>query len=126
MNNHWIKATLRYTLLANLGMTALVAGGPNDKKPYTPLGSKQPLSANQGVIETGGVIKAPYLSDRVYKIYVVPGSPVMVELPMGESPENIWYDTQYWKAESTPGSNRLVVKALNVDNILGKRTSSEE
>lgn len=42
--------------------------------------------------------KSPYQAERVYKLRLIPGSPVMVEIPMGETPENIWYDKLWWKS----------------------------
>ena len=78
---------------------------------------------NRAPVPSVGILKSPYKAERVYKIRLIPGAPVMVELPMGESPENIWYDPQWWKAESTPGSNRLVLKALAADGVRGRKSN---
>lgn len=71
----------------------------------------------------GDIVRIPYQSFKVYKVHVAPGSPLMVELPEGETAnKGIWIDTSWWKAESIPGSNRLVVTAIPAEGIVGKRT----
>ena len=64
--------------------------------------------------------KVPYLSSRVYSLRLIPGAPAIVELPMGELAHNIWYDKAYFKAESTPDTNRVVVQATNTPEAIGK------
>ena len=55
----------------------------------------------------GDIMRLPFQSHRIYKIQVVPGSPVMLELPAGESAKNMFWDTNWWTLESTPGSGRV-------------------
>lgn len=65
-------------------------------------------------------LKVPYLSSKVYVLKLIPGAPVMVELPMGELAHNIWFDKSFFKAESTPDTNRVVVQATNTPEAVGK------
>ena len=64
--------------------------------------------------------KLPYLSSRIYSLRLIPGAPAVVELPQGELAHNIWYDKSYFKAESTPDTNRVVVQALNTPDAVGR------
>ncbi|BDU76844.1 TrbG/VirB9 family P-type conjugative transfer protein [Mesoterricola sediminis] len=64
--------------------------------------------------------KVPYLPSRVYSLRLIPGAPAMVELPQGETVRNIWYDKSFFKAESTPETNRVVVQATNTPEAIGK------
>jgi hypothetical protein len=67
------------------------------------------------------ILKFPYTEGAVYRVKLVPGSPFVVELPSGESAKNIWRDTQYWMAETTEGSSRVVIRAIASSDILGRR-----
>ena len=51
---------------------------------------------------------------------LVPGSPFVVELPAGEAAKNIWRDTQYWMAETTEGSSRVVIRPIASSDIVGR------
>jgi hypothetical protein len=64
--------------------------------------------------------KMPYLPSKVYGLRLIPGAPAIVELPMGEIAHNIWYDKSFFKAESTPDTNRVVVQATNTPEAVGK------
>jgi hypothetical protein len=64
--------------------------------------------------------KLPYLASKVYGLHLIPGAPAIVELPMGEIAHNIWYDKSFFKAESTPDTNRVVVQATNTVEAVGK------
>ncbi len=64
--------------------------------------------------------KLPYLASKVYNLRLIPGAPAIVELPMGEIAHNIWYDKSFFKAESTPDTNRVVVQATNTVEAVGK------
>jgi len=64
--------------------------------------------------------KLPYLSSRIYGLRLIPGAPAVVELPQGESAHNIWFDKSFFKAESTPDTNRVVVQALNTPEAVGR------
>lgn len=64
--------------------------------------------------------KLPYLPSKIYSLRLIPGAPAVVELPQGESAHNIWYDKSFFKAESTPDTNRVVVQALNTPEAVGR------
>lgn len=81
------------------------------------------VESTSSVVPSSGIQKSPYQAQRVYKVRCVPGSPVMIELPMGEEAGTIWYDKQWWKAESTPGSNRILISALAADGIRGRKSN---
>ena len=63
----------------------------------------------------GGVpdtLKLPYQVGRVYRLDLIPGSPFVVELPHGEHAANVWRNAQYWLAETTEGSGRVVIAPI--------------
>jgi hypothetical protein len=66
-------------------------------------------------------LRYPYTEGALYRVKLVPGSPFVVELPPGESARNIWRDTQYWMAETTDGSSRVVVRAIASSDVVGRR-----
>ena len=65
-------------------------------------------------------VRVPYLAGKVYQIKLMPGAPFALELPAGESARNIWVDNRWWKAESTPGSSRVFLRALGSDDVVGR------
>lgn len=67
----------------------------------------------------GDITRIPYQSFRVYKVNVVPGSPLMIELPVGETARAAWVDQSWWKAESLPGSGRVLVNAIPAEGVIG-------
>ena len=64
--------------------------------------------------------KLPYLPSKIYCLRLIPGAPAVVELPQGELAHNIWYDKSFFKAESTPDTNRVVIQALNTPEAVGR------
>lgn len=66
-------------------------------------------------------IRLPYTPGKVYEVRLMPGAPFALELPPGESARNIWVDNRWWKAESTPGSSRVFLRALGTDDVVGRR-----
>ena len=64
--------------------------------------------------------KLPYLPTKIYSLHLMPGAPAVIELPQGELAHNIWYDKSFFKAESTPDTNRVVVQALNTPDAVGR------
>ena len=66
-------------------------------------------------------LKFPYTEGAVYRVKLVPGSPFVVELPTGEVAKNIWRDTQYWMAETTEGSSRVVIRPIASSDIVGRK-----
>jgi Conjugal transfer protein len=66
-------------------------------------------------------LRYPYSEGAVYRVRLVPGAPFIVELPSGEAVEKVWIDRQYWKAEYTEDSSRVVVRALAATDIVGRK-----
>ena len=64
--------------------------------------------------------KLPYLPSKIYSLRLIPGAPAVVELPQGELAHNIWYDKSFFKAESTPDTNRVVIQAINTPEAVGR------
>jgi hypothetical protein len=64
--------------------------------------------------------KLPYLPSKIYNLRLIPGAPAVVELPQGELAHNIWYDKSFFKAESTPDTNRVVIQAINTPEAVGR------
>jgi hypothetical protein len=80
-----------------------------------------PLAALVGSsLPAQDTLKLPFLSSKVYSLKLIPGAPAIVELPQGEIAHNIWYDKSFFKAESTPDTNRVVVQATNTPEAVGK------
>jgi hypothetical protein len=74
-----------------------------------------------GKIPAKDTVRVPYLAGKVYEIRLMPGAPFALELPAGETAKNIWVDNRWWKAESTPGSARVFLRALGTDDVVGRR-----
>jgi hypothetical protein len=66
-------------------------------------------------------LRYPLTPGAVYRLRLVPGSPFIVDLPAGESARNLWFDHRYWMAETTEGSNRVVLRAIGSSDVVGKR-----
>jgi len=49
------------------------------------------------------------------------GGAVRARAPCGGVARNIWVDNRWWKAESTPGSSRVFLRALGSDDVVGRR-----
>jgi hypothetical protein len=79
--------------------------------------------ARTGKGRAGGrdLLRYPYTEGAVYRVDLVPGSPFVIELPAGESARNVWRDTQYWAAETTEGSSRVVIRPIASTSIVGRR-----
>lgn len=73
-----------------------------------------------GKIPAKDTVRVPYIAGKVYEIRLMPGAPFALELPSGESAKNIWVDNRWWKAESTPGSSRVFLRALGTDDVVGR------
>jgi hypothetical protein len=69
------------------------------------------------------VQRLPYTAGAVYRLRLAAGAPCVVELPRGDHARNIWFDARWWGAESTPGSSRVVVRALGSPEVVGKKGS---
>lgn len=74
-------------------------------------------SAQAGTTDT---VRLPYSHGKVYQVRLVPGSPFALELPPGESARNLWYDSHWWAAETTPGASRVFIRALASDDVVGR------
>ena len=81
------------------------------------------VESTGGLVPSVGIQRSPYQAERVYKIRCVPGAPIMVELPMGEEADTIYYDKLWWKADSIPGSNRVTIQAVDASGIRGRRSN---
>src|SRR5687768_4361197 len=57
-------------------------------------------------------VRLPYGPRKIYPLQLVPGAPFALEVPAGEVAKNIWYDSRWWAAESTPGSSRVFLRAV--------------
>ena len=66
-------------------------------------------------------LKLPYTVGKVYDVRLIPGAPFALELPAGETARNIWVDSRWWSAESTPGSSRVFLRALGTEDVIGRR-----
>jgi hypothetical protein len=58
------------------------------------------------------MVRLPFSAGKVYEVKLMPGAPFALELPAGETARNIWFDNRWWAAESTPGSSRVFLRAL--------------
>lgn len=68
-----------------------------------------------------GILRFPFTDGSIYRLRLVPGAPFVVELPAGESARNIWFDSRWWAAESTPGSSRVLLRAIGSSDVVGKK-----
>jgi hypothetical protein len=82
-------------------------------------------SGHRAVVKASAVDvqRLPYTAGAVYRLRLAAGAPCVVELPKGEHAKNIWFDPRWWGAESTPGSSRVVVRALGSPEVVGKKGS---
>jgi hypothetical protein len=69
------------------------------------------------------VIRLPFTVGAVYRLRLSAGAPCVVELPAGETARNLWLDGRWWSAESTPGSSRVIVRAVGSAEVVGKKGS---
>jgi hypothetical protein len=69
-----------------------------------------------------GALRLPYRDGEVYRVNLVPGTPFVVELPSGETVDNVWRDAEYWHAEWVEGGTRVVIRAIASSDI-GRRKS---
>ena len=82
--------------------------------------ARPPLRRTEKIV-VRDTVRVPYLAGKVYEVRLMPGAPFALELPTGESARNIWVDNRWWKAESTPGSSRVFLRALGTDDVVGRR-----
>ena len=73
-------------------------------------------------VHSQDIIRKTYSAYTMYPVRLVPGVPFCLELPKGDSVVNSWCDPQWFKAESTPGSNRAILRALAADGVEGHTT----
>lgn len=80
-----------------------------------------PLVAHGAALAvTGDTMRLPYSRGKVYQVRLVPGAPFALELPAGEAAKNIWYDSHWWGAETTPGASRVFLRALGSSDVIGR------
>ena len=65
-------------------------------------------------------VRVPYSREKVYRVRLIPGAPFALELPAGESAKNLWYDSRWWAAETTPGGARVFIRALGSSDVVGR------
>ncbi len=65
-------------------------------------------------------VRVPYSREKVYRVRLIPGAPFALELPAGESAKNLWYDSRWWAAETTPGGGRVFIRALGSSDVVGR------
>jgi hypothetical protein len=82
--------------------------------------ARPPLRRAERVV-VRDTVRVPYKAGKVYEVRLMPGAPFALELPAGETAKNIWVDNRWWKAESTPGSARVFLRALGTDDVVGRR-----
>jgi hypothetical protein len=107
-----MKKLLAVLMMVALGQVALA-------HPHAPSAGAGKAAASRAA----DVLRVPYGPGAVYRLRLAAGAPCVVELPAGEKARNIWFDARWWGAESTPGSSRVVVRALGSSEVVGKRGS---
>ena len=75
---------------------------------------------NRSVEASSDMVRLPYSRERVYRIRLIPGAPFALELPAGESAKNLWYDSRWWAAETTPNGGRVFIRALGSSDVVGR------
>jgi hypothetical protein len=66
-------------------------------------------------------VRLPYSRGKVYQVRLLPGAPFALELPAGESVKNLWFDSRWWAAETTPGASRVFLRAIGASDVVGRR-----
>jgi hypothetical protein len=84
-----------------------------------PAGPFPKIAPNKVVVRD--TTRLPYAPGKVYEVRLMRGALFALELPPGESARNIWVDNRWWKAESTPGSSRVFLRALGTEDVVGRR-----
>lgn len=109
-----------------IGMTCAVAMAAQDtaliQSGATP-SKKQAAYLPPAELLFGEAIRMPYQANRIYKLRIAPGSPVAIVLPEGETFKNMYCDKYYFLAESTPGSNLGIIRAIPAAGVVGKSTN---
>lgn len=109
--------TFRATFAAAL-VTVMGTAGVGGATAAPARGGKQVADAERD--RTPETVRLPYTPGKVYPVRLIPGAPFVLELPSGESARNIWYDNRWWVAETTPGSGRVVMRALGASDVVGR------
>jgi hypothetical protein len=71
----------------------------------------------------GDIMRITYQSFRIYPMKLVPDAAIAVELPLGETFKWAWVDRKYFAAEAVDGDTRILVRALPVPGVVGRRTT---
>ncbi len=64
-------------------------------------------------------VYSPY---TVYEVKLVPGVPLALEIPKGDSITDILCDVQWFKGEAIPDTNLASLKALSISGVVGRMT----
>jgi hypothetical protein len=75
---------------------------------------------DRAVEATTDTVRLPYSREKVFRVRLIPGAPFALELPAGESAKNLWYDSRWWAAETTPGGGRVFIRALGSSDVVGR------
>ena len=71
----------------------------------------------------GDAVRIPYQAHRIYHLRCLKGSPLIVELPLGETVKNVWMDRMWFNGEAVPGSGRVLLKAQNAEGTENQKTT---
>jgi Conjugal transfer protein len=72
------------------------------------------------VVPSTDTVRLPYGRGKVYQVRLLPGAPFALELPAGESVKNLWFDSRWWAAETTPGASRVFLRAIGASDVVGR------
>lgn len=84
-------------------------------------GAAPALARSKRSVLAPDILRLPYTDGAVYRVDLIAGSPFVLELPSGETAVNVWRDTQYWMAETTEGSSRVVIRPIASSDIVGRK-----
>jgi hypothetical protein len=75
----------------------------------------------EGRGDSADTLRYPYREGAVYRVKLVPGAPFVVELPSGEGARAVWRDPQYWHADWVAGATRVIIRPLDMSEVIGRR-----
>ena len=99
-------------VLMALGGNAAARGREHAKAEVPALAASAPVSPD--------TLRLPYNRGKVYQVRLLPGAPFALELPVGESVKNLWFDNRWWAAETTPGASRVFLRAIGASDVVGR------
>jgi len=93
------------------------------QKPTNTTNTTNENKKDKSMYAVADIVREPYQSHRIYKLKLVAGAPVVIELPQGEVVKNIWIDTRWFTAESIEGSKRVIVRAIDAQDVEAQQTT---